>query len=211
MIAALKTFALHHIPWIVLVVVGLLGIHYWQAEHDARLQAEAKIKVDESTVATLQQAITQNNQQITQLQEQMNVRDAAAAKQVQSLEALVSSVRTPQAVVQALPNVTTLPVAPVLVADGSITFPSADAVPLFDALSQGKQDAIRLTQCTADLTDQKSITAKDDSTIADQTKQLALKDDEIKTLNKKPSFWHRVSHDLKVAAIAAGTVALLIH
>ena len=60
----IRTFLIHHLPWVILVVVGLLGIQYWEAERDARLQADAKIKVDETQVQTLQQAITQKNRQI---------------------------------------------------------------------------------------------------------------------------------------------------
>lgn len=205
-----RHWLLSHIPWVVLVVCAVIGFYSWRSEHDARIAAEAKVKADEQQVQVLQTNITQNNQAIAQLQEQMNVRDAAAAKQIATLTSLVSQVRTPQAVVAALPSVTTLPTPPTLDASNGLTFPAADVLPLFQQLAQGKQDAINLIACTADLKDEKTVDATDKATIADQVKQLALKDDEIKALKKKPSFWHRTLTVVKYVGIGIG-IGLALH
>lgn len=206
-----KHWALTHALYLVAIVIGGIGIHSYIAEHDARVVAEAKVKADESQVATLQQAITANNQAIAQLQEQQNVRDAAAALQLRQLSALVSKVQTPTQVVGALPSVTTLPATPSSNAAGDITFPAVDAVPLFRELSQGKQDSINLTACTADLKDEKSVAAKQADTITAQTQQLGLKDNEIDALKHPKGFWKRFGHDLKVVAFSVAAGALLVH
>jgi len=64
--------------------------------------------------------------------------------------------------------------------------------------------AANLTTCRADLADEKQIAAKDESIIADQNKQLGLKDDEA--LKKPKGFWKRF-RDLKLIGITAGIVA----
>jgi hypothetical protein len=122
----------------------------------------------------------------------------------------VSKVQTPQQAVQSLPQVSQLPVAPTLQADNSVLFPKDDVVPLFQQLEAGAQCKVQLSATTADLADEKSIVAKQVDTIADQTKQIALKQDEITAIKHPKGFWKRFGHDLKLVAITAGTVALLL-
>ena len=199
-----KHFLLSHIAWVILVSVGLVGIHAYQQEHDQRLLAYQKVAVAEQQVKTLQTDITANNQAIAQLQEQQNARDAAAAKQIATLAALVSKVQTTAQAAQSLSQVSTLPVAPTIQPDSSVVIPAPDVLPLFQQLAQGKQDAISVVQLTADLADEKTVVAKDDATIADMTKQIALKDGEITALKKPKSFWHRVAGTLKDVGIGIG-------
>lgn len=163
---------------------------------------------DEQQVKTLQHSITQNNQAIASLQQQMQQRDQDAQRQIQQLSAQVSKVQTPAQAVAAIPSVTNI--APNSSTDGSVAFPAADAVPLFPQLADDKSCRIELQTCSGDLADQKQINTTQAATVTDQTKQLALKDDEVKALKKPKSFWKRVGHDLKVAAIAVG-VALLLY
>jgi hypothetical protein len=206
-----KTFVLHHLAWVVLVGVGLIGIHAWIGEHDQRLLADQKVAVAEQQVKTLQTDIQANNQQIAVLQQQMEARDAAAAKQIATLTQLVSKVQTTAQAAQSLPQVANLPVAPTVAPDSSVVIPPVDVLPLFQQLAQGKEDAINLTACKADLTDEKAVVAKDDATIADMTKQIALKDEEITALKKPKSFWHRVVGTMKDVGIGIGIGFALGH
>jgi hypothetical protein len=206
-----KHFLLSHLAWVILVGVGLVGIHAYQQEHDARLLADQKVAVAEQQVKTLQTDIQANNQAIAQLQEQQNARDAAAAKQIATLTQLVSKTQTTAQAAQALPQVANLPVAPTVGTDSSVVIPAPDVLPLFQQLAQGKQDAISVVQLTADLNDEKAIVAKDESTISDQTKQIALKDEEIVALKKPKSFWHRVGGTLKSVGIGIGIGLALSH
>jgi len=197
---------------LILTCVGWYGVHTWQVEHDARVVAEATIKQNEAQVKTLQDAITQNNQSIAQLQTQMAQRDAANAQIIASLVKAKQTAVTPPQQVQVLATEAKLP-APITSIPNSEDWrlPSVDVQPLFGAVNDGLVAAANLTTCQDDLTDQKSINATQVKTIADQSQQLGLKDGEITALKAKPKFWKRVGHDLKVAAIAAGAVALLLH
>lgn len=204
------TFLQHHLPWVIIVIAGVVGVHYWQAEHDARLAAEAKIKVDEQQVQVLQQSITQNNQAIASLQAQMQQRDAANASLIQNLLKQRQAATTPAQQVAVLGTQTKLPEPIVSIPNTpDWRLPSADVQPLFGAVEDGAVAIANLSTCTADLTDQKTVTAKDESIIADKDKQIALKQDEITALKKPRSFWQRLGHDLKLGAIsfAAGYIA----
>jgi hypothetical protein len=206
-----RHWALTHALYLVLIGAGIIGFYSWKGEHDARLIAEAKVKADESQVIALQQNISQNNAAIASLQQQMEARDAAAQKQIATLAALVSKVQTPAQAVAALPQVSQLPTAPTVQSDSSVVFPSQDVLPLFQQLAQGKQDGVNLAVCTADLKDEKTVDATDKATIADMTKQLALKDDEIKALKKPKGFWKRAGGIAKAVGVGIGIGLLLGH
>lgn len=206
-----KHWLLTHALWIVALGVGFVGFNSWRSEHDARLAAQITISKDEQQVKSLQDQIGQNNSAIASLQQQMTQRDQNAAKQINQLTTLVSKVQTVPQAVAALPQVSQLPVAPTVQSDNSVVLPSADVLPLFQQLSDGKECAVKLNTCQADLTDEKAIDAKDQSTITDQTKQLALKNDEIQALKKKPSFWHRVGTTMKEVGIGVGIGFGLAH
>ncbi|MGB9121201.1 MAG: hypothetical protein WCE73_11320 [Candidatus Angelobacter sp.] len=65
-----------------------------------------------------------------------------------------------------------------------------------------------LTTCQSGLADQKAINSKQSDTIADQTKQIALKEDEIKALKKPKGFWKRLGSELKKATVYIGSATL---
>lgn len=205
-----KHWILTHLVWIALAAGLTVAFYSWRGEHDARLIAEAKVKADETQVASLQQSIIANAQQIAALQTQMEARDAAAAKQLAAISSLVSKVQTPDQAVRAFPQVSSLPVAPTVQGD-SVVFPSQDIVPLFQQLAQGKQDGINLVACTADLKDEKSVAAKQSDTITTQVKQIGLKDDEIKALKQPKSFWQRAGGIAKAVGVGIGIGLLLGH
>jgi Tfp pilus assembly protein FimV len=211
MIAFLETFFKHHLAWVVLVVVGLVGIHYWQAEHDARAKAEATVKVDETQVATLQQAITQNNQSIAALQTQMAARDQQNATIIASLaNAKQQAVTTPQQVT-VLATEAKLPQPITSIADSSDwRLPQADVEPLFSQVNTGLQAQANLTTCQADLTDEKTLAATQAKTISDETQQIALKDNEIVALKKKPSFFKRIGSTMKAVGVGIGIGILVV-
>ncbi len=208
----IQTFLQHHLPWVIIVVAIAVGGTTWLHEHDARLAAEAKIKVDESQVQVLQQSIAQNNQAIASLQQQMQQRDAANAQLIATLVKQRQAATTPPQQVAVLQSEAKLP-EPITSLPNSPDWklPAVDVAPLFSQVNDGLQAQAALSTCQGDLTDQKAITAKDDSTIADQTKQIALKQDEINAIKHPKGFWKRFGHDLKLVAITAGAVALLLH
>lgn len=178
-----------HVWYLVILALLIFGGHAWMQEHDARVLAEANLKVNASTVQMLQKQIAANDEQ--------------TAAQIKSLQDLITTVKTPIQVVQALPKVTTipLPVPPTVLPDNSIDFPEADVLPLFKDLEQGKEDAVALTSCKSDLANEKEIAVNQAT--------------EITTLQKKPKFWKRVAHDVKVstgtAAVVVIVAAILIH
>lgn len=208
----IKHFILSHAIWVVAVIVGVIGIHSYLGEHDARLAAEAKIKVDESQVQTLQQSIAQNNQAIASLQQQMQQRDAANAQLIASLIKAKQQATTPPQQVAVLQSEAKLP-EPIVSLPNSPDWrlPAVDVEPLFSQVNSGLQAQATLSTCQSDLTDEKAIEAKDQSTIADQTQQIKLKNDEIATLKKPKKFWSRVATTLKQVGIGFGIGIAVAH
>src|SRR5580692_6224305 len=90
-----KHWVLSHLIWVALAAGLFVGFRSWRAEHDARLAAEKSIAVSQQQVKSLQDQITQ--------------RDAASAKQVQTIVKVVHDVQTPQQVPAALPSVVSVP------------------------------------------------------------------------------------------------------
>ena len=172
-----------HIWYLVIILILAFGGHAWMQEHDARILAEANLKVNQTTVETLQKQIAEN--------------DAATDQQIQSLEAMIKTVRTPIQVVAQLPKVmdTPLPLPPTVLPDNSIDFPEADVLPLFKDLAQCKEDAVSLTSCQSDLTKEKEI--------------VTTQNTEIKTLKQKPKFWSRVKHDTKLVGVGVGLAVIV--
>ena len=173
-----KHFVLSHLIWIALAAGLLVGFRSWRAEHDARLAAEKSIAVSQATVKSLQDQITQ--------------RDAASAKQVQTIVKVVHDVQTPQQAVAALPQVVTAPLpAPVVAgANGVVTIPALDVLPLFAQLGDDKICRAELTTANADLVTEKAINTQ-------LTGQIAI-------LKKKPSFFHRLGSTMKKVGIGVG-------
>lgn len=204
MLEAIRTFAVHHIPWIILVIVGGIGIHSYMQEHDSRLIAEQRVAVDEQQVKTLQTSIEQNNQAIASLQQQMQQRDQQNAQVIAQLLKAKQQAVTPPQQVQVLQTEAKLPEPIVSIPNTQDwKLPQADVAPLFQAVNDGQIGIANNTTCQADLTDQKSINGKQGDTITSQTKQIALKDDEIKTLKQPKKFWSRFKTNLKQIAISA--------
>lgn len=200
----IRAFAVHHIPWLILVIVGGIGIHSYMQEHDSRLLAEQKIAVDEQQVKTLQASIAVNNQAIVTLQNQMQQRDAQNAQVIAQLAKQRQQAVTPTQQVQVLATEAKLP-EPIVSIPGTQDWrlPSADVQPLFSAVSDGAMATANLTTCQADLKDQKDISATKDKTITADVAIIATKDDEIKTLKKPRSFWHRMVGNVKQVIVSA--------
>lgn len=183
-----KHWLLTHLIYIVIIVAMVVGFRSWRAEHDARLAAEKSIAVSQQVVKSLQDQITQ--------------RDAASAKQVQTIVKVIHDVQTPQQAAQNLPAVVTSPLAaPVAVeASGDWLVPRSDVMGIFAQLSDDKLCRVELTNVRADLTDEKAINTQLNGQIA--------------ILKKKPSFWHRVGSTMKKVGIGVGIgigIAAVVH
>lgn len=188
MIPWLKTFGQTHIVYVIVISLGLVAFHSWLAEHDARLLADQQVKTSEAKVKATEDEIADLKQEITD-------NDARAAQQIEAVQKLVQSVKTPQQVVTKLPEVApNLPVSPTVQSDNSISFPKEDVLPLFQDLANGKEAAVKLDQCQTDYAAQKQIDVKKDS-------QLKDKDDEITALKKPKGFWRRFGNTLKTIGI----------
>jgi hypothetical protein len=183
-----KHWLLTHLIYIVIIAALVLGFRSWRAEHDARLAAEKSIAVSQQQVKSLQDQITQ--------------RDAASAKQVQTIVKVVHDTATPLQAAQNLPLVVTTPLpAPVTVgANNGWLVPAVDVPNLFQQIADDKICRTELTTANADLVSEKAITV-----------QL---NGQITVLKKKPSFWHRVGSTMKKVGIGVGigiAVAAVVH
>lgn len=175
MITWLKTEAKTHLFYIILIVMGAVMFRCWLTEHDARVQADNTVKQQAAKVADLQQQIVAVN--------------AAAAQKVQVVTKIVQTAKTPSQVVQAVPQLTNLPLNTRVAVDNPAQV-SVDALPLVQLLGQAKEDAINLKAC------------EDTSALKDQ--QLVAKDVEIVALKKKPNFIHRVLGVAKAVGVGVG-------
>jgi len=173
-----KHFVLSHLVWIMAVIVAVIGFYSWRGEHDSRLLADAQVSASNAVVKSLQQ--------------QISVRDSAAQKQQAVIVKVIHDVQTPAQAIARLPEVvnTPLPVPVAVASTGDLTIPQPDIVSLFQQLGDDKLCRSQLTMATADLSDTQAI--------------VAQRDVEIKTLKKKPSFWHRVGGTMKAVGIGVG-------
>lgn len=175
-----KHFVLSHLIWIVGLLVALILGHSWLVEHDQRLLADQAVKTAEAQVKDLQAQIAANN--------------AAAAQKVQVVTKIVHDVKTPEQAVQAVPQLTDVPLH-TRVAPDNPTQVAVDALPLIDLLGQAKIDKINLDTCQANL--------------ATEIKIVDAKDVEIKALKKKPGFWGRVGGVAKAVGVGIGIGVLI--
>lgn len=152
------------------IVMGIAGLH----EHDARVAAEAAIKV--------------SNDHIKELQNDKTAIVQAGQKQIVVLQRQAAAVKTPAQAIAALPDVSALPLnaRPVPNMPTEVT---VDAVPLFQELNTCKQTTVGLSVCQA--------------TFADEQKIETELRGQIKVLSKKPSFWKRVKKTAMCGAIEA--------
>ena len=204
-----KHWALTHAVWIAAVVVGGIGIHSWIAEHDNRLRAEQKIAVSEQQVKTLHDQIAQNDQAISGLQQQIAENDAHSRQQIAQLQSIVAQVKTAPQAANAIGDLTQGAVTPKAQANGDYTIPAPQVVPLFQELSQGKQDAIGLHACSADLENEKQILAETQKNFTAEQQIVVQKQGEIDALKKPQRFWRRVGSEIKQIGISVGVGFLL--
>lgn len=176
-----RHWVLSHLVWIVAVSVGLIVGRAALQEHDQRVLADAQIKTDQVSIATLQKQIASN--------------DAAAAQKVQTIVKIVHDVQTPAQAVPAIPQLTNVPLNARVLPDNPVQV-GVDALHLIQVLGQAKQDAVNLAACQSDLKNQQQIDSK--------------KDDEILQLRKKPSLLHRVKKSVEFAGICMGIGAALV-
>jgi hypothetical protein len=169
----------------VMLFGGWYAVHTLMVEHDARVIAEAQVKISEAQVKTLTDGMT-----------------ARDTKSAQAQAVIVKVIHDTATVPQAIANMpavidTPLPVPVQATASGDMVIPKDDVISIFQQLGDDKLCRSQLVTATADLADTKQIV------VAKQT--------EIAALKKKPSFWKRVKHDLKVAAFGAAIAAIMIH
>jgi ribosomal protein L11 len=168
-----------HLGYVVAITVALVAGYIfftsWRSEHDARLIAQVTLQADESKVKVLQAQVA-----TIQLQ---------AAQTIAALQRQKAQVKTPAQAIEAIPNVSTLPLHTTAIPDQPNQV-AVDALSLYQELNQCQQDTVALNACRQ----QEQISGQ----IATQ------KDDEIATLKKKPSFWHRVWGTAKAVGIGIG-------
>jgi len=171
-----KTFVLSHLIWVVAIAVALVLGNITLKEHDARVVAEASIKVSQANIAALQQQITD--------------RDAQLAQKVTVITKVVHDLGpapTTGQIVAAVPQLTQVPLNARTIPGDAVNI-SVAAFPLVQVLQQAAIDHAANLTCQGDLTDQKAISAQ--------------KDTQIAALRKKPKFLDRVKHVAE--AVAAG-------
>lgn len=165
MISWIKTYAAHHLFYIILIVVGVLSFHVWLQEHDAKVAAQTVAKQQEALVADLKQ--------------QIEATQAQAAQKVQVIKQVVQKANTSTEVAAAIPSLTDLHINAQPVPNDPIHL-QVDALPLMQLAGQAKEEEIQLAACeqVGELKD----------------KQLAAKDVEIVALKKKPRFITRIKN-----------------
>lgn len=179
MLAWFQNYGKTHAFYLILILGGVIGIHSWLAEHDARLAADAAVKQNQQIVAALQDGIKS--------------RDAALAQKVQVITRVVHDVQTPTQAVAAIPQLVTPTETVALQAKPASDDNKAievQAVPFVQLLGQYQAAQSSLTTCQSDLADTKAIVTTDSNTIA--------------ALKKKPSFWKRVIGTGKAVGIGVG-------
>lgn len=169
-----------HLFYIIIIGVGLIAGRAYIAEHDQRVLSDAAVKAAQVQVQTLQSQIV--------------AEQAAAAQTIAAIKAKVILVKTPAQAIQAIPDVSSLPLNARPAPDGGVT---VDPLPLYTELAQCKIDAVSLNACT--------------QTSAQKDQIITAKDAEIKALRKKPSFFHRVVGTLKTVGIGVGIGLMLTH
>lgn len=178
----LKTEGGKHLEGLIIAAVLVFGGRMWLQDHDARIQADAKVNAAQST--------------IDGLKTQQGTVEKAAAAQVIVLKQEAATVQTPaQAVIAlekdpevkaALPSLASVPNAPDEV--------QLNALDLFKGVNKCEQDSVNLGACTQELSIQKQIDVQKDSEIAAE--------------KKKPGFLSRLGKGLKVIGCAGAGGAL---
>lgn len=183
-----KHFLLSHLVWIIALTVALVVGHAALQEHDARMAADARVKADEATVATLQSQIAVNN--------------AAAVSQKQIVIKEVQAAKTPVQIIASVPTLTSDVIAQQLQPRIAPDDPKAievQAVPFVDLLGEYKKTTIDLATCQSNLTNETAIATQ--------------KQDEVAALKKKkPALWKRIFGSAKAFGVGVGVgIAIAAH
>ena len=178
-----KAWLLSHLVWIVAVAVALVIGNIALKERDQRMQAEAAIKVSQTTIASLQQQISTTN--------------AQAAQKIQVITKIVHDLGptpTTGQIVAAIPQLTDAPLNARLIPNDPTDI-SVAAFPLVQLLQQSAIDKVNLGACQSDLKNETAISAQ--------------KDVQIAALKKKPAFLSRVKHVAEAVGIGIAIGLLL--
>ena len=174
-----------HLFYVVLILVGIYGFHTWLEEHDEKQAAERQAAVAEVQIKTLQQQV-------------IAVQQTAVTK-VAAVHKIVQQATTHAQQIAAVPDLSDIPLN--LREGPEINNPDTvevSLVALTKELGQCKEDQINLQACTAT------------SALKDQ--QLALKDQEIVSLKKKPKFLTRLKHVAEAVGVGIAIgVVLAVH
>lgn len=176
-----RDYVIHHVFYIVLIIVGIVAGHCWLTEHDDKVLAQQQMKQSDARVKDLQAQIVSTN--------------AAAAAQVKTVVQIVHDAKTPVQQIAAIPQLTDAPLNARTVPglpDGVV---AVDLAPLVTELGQCKQDAINLGACTQNLNTCQQIVKEREA--------------EIVVLKKKPNFMHRVVGVAKAVGVGIGIGLLL--
>ena len=177
-----KAWILSHMIWVVAVAVALVIGHIAIREHDARMAADATIKVSQANIASLQQQIAS--------------RDAQLAQKVQVITKIVHDLppnATPGQIVAVIPQLTDAPLNARAI-PGDLVNISVAAFPLVQVLEQAAIDHTANLTCQGDLTDQKAI--------------VVQQNNEISALKKKTPFLARLKHGAEL--VGAGLMIGLL-
>src|ERR1700728_3622851 len=127
MIVWLKTEAKTHLFYLIIIVIGIVAFRTWSTEHDQRVQAENTVK--------------QSQQQVQALQTQITTIKTQAVQKVQTIVKIVHDAQTPAQIVQAVPQLTDVPLNARVAVDTPAQV-SVDAVQFVQMLGQAKEDAV---------------------------------------------------------------------
>lgn len=156
-----------------------LGGYSWINEHDARIKAEQTVKESAARVSSLEDKI--------------KAADASGKAAVKAIEKKAAAVKTPEQAIQAIPDLSSIPLTPRKAPD-SPTAVEVEAVPLVQELAACKEGAVNLGTCETKLA------------LKDQI--ITEKDEQIKALSGKKSFWKRLGGGVKAMGCAAGGAGL---
>lgn len=169
----LKTFALHHIFYIIVILILLFAGHSWLMEHDARLLADKQAAISEQQVKKLGIDIAAVQAQAAKIRTVI-IREQAAIKTQQQAVPVIRSFDPAIITDRPVPH---LP-------DGVI---AVESVALAKDIDSCRIDRVDLGACQ--------------TTSSKQAEIIAAKDSEIAALREKPGFWAQIKGQSKVAII----------
>jgi hypothetical protein len=188
----------------------LFAAYGWTKEHEARAVVEAQQQVEQKAQAQIAAQQAQNAQQLKDTLAMLMSMKQAVQTTPQIVQALPQVITLPSAIREVTPEqakaaaaAPALPDAPQLAA-GDLIIPKADAKTFFDSQVDCRANAAKASSCA--------------ETVANQKAVLALKDTEIQQLNvavKGGTRWQRTKSALKWigvgALVGAAAAAVAIH